>query len=357
MMRPRSNILIVLLAVCGCAPDHTLPDSTSSQPSPGGAANSPSQLLSTLRSPRLYSDKEVEGFRKRLDALPERPETLDAFVKALGIDRKRLRYRMVRTGNATEWTDYLISKSYSVTVASRLTGDPLNPLPGGVRFTRRLDATADALTIEMFKPYLTKQHSVNDVMRAFPEPYFFNAGGAFIWATYKLSDGTILTVGEHGAASALLKNAEGQVVQRFPFGSEAETRFPVIGSAGSPVDISPARLPRAKAPPEITPASLFENWDGTLVTREGTARTDLRPKAGVLFHRYPYMTVGGHFRPTGTFVCYAPDKGVFFLLGDCVMDHAERLWGPYAGDPRKVLLDAVRDNKQDAPADADKPRR
>ena len=128
-------------------------------------------------------------------------------------------------------------------------------------------ATANALTIEMFKPYLTKQHNINDVMRAFPETHFFNSGGAFIWATYKLSDGTTLTVGEHVYASAILKNAEGQVIQRFPFGSEAETRFPVIGSAGSPVDISPARLPKAEYPPGLTTASLFENWDGTLITR------------------------------------------------------------------------------------------
>ena len=208
--------------------------------------------------------------------------------------------------------------------------------------------TADALTIEMFKPYLTKQHNIGDVMRAFPKPHFFNAGGAFTWAVYKLSDGTTLTVGEHVYASAFLKNAEGEVIQRFPFGSEANTRFPVIGSAGSPVDISPARLQKAETPPAIAPGSLFENWDGTLITRQGTARTDLRPKAGVLFHRYPYMTVGGHFRPTGTFVCYAPDKGAFFLLGDCVTNHAELLWGPYAGDPRKVLLDVMRNSKQDA---------
>jgi hypothetical protein len=206
----------------------------------------------------------------------------------------------------------------------------------------------------MFKPYLTKQHNINDVTRAFPEPHFFNGGSAFTWATYKLSDGTILRVGEHGEASAILKNAEGAVIQRFPFGSWVETRFPVIGSAGSPVDISPARLRKAETPPAITAASLFENWDGTLITREGRVRTDLRPKAGVLLHRYLYMTVGGHFRPTGTFVCYVPDKGVFLLLGDCVMNHAELLVGPYAGDPREVLLDVMRDSKQDAPADADK---
>jgi len=69
--------------------------------------------------------------------------------------------------------------------------------------------------------------------------------------------------------------------------------FPVIGSPGSSVDISPARLPAAPNRRAIAVASLFENWDSTLVTREGTARTDLRPKAGVLLHRYPYMTVGG----------------------------------------------------------------
>ncbi|KKM60117.1 hypothetical protein LCGC14_1545110 [marine sediment metagenome] len=136
-----------------------------------------------------------------------------------------------------------------------------------------------------------------------------------------------------------------------------EGGFPVIGTPGSSVDISPARLSAAKNRHAIAVASLFETWDSTLVTHQGAVRTDLRPKAGVLLHRYPYMTVGGHFRQTGTFVCYVPKKGVFLLFGDCVMNHVDLQMGPYAGDPRKVLLDIMRGSEQGAPADAKKPRR
>ena len=136
-----------------------------------------------------------------------------------------------------------------------------------------------------------------------------------------------------------------------------EGGFPVIGTTGFSVDISPTRLPVAENRHSSAIASLFENWDGTLSTREGTARTDLRPKAGVLLHRYPHMTVGGHFRATGTFVCFVPDKGVFFLFGDCGMNHIEDSIRPYAGDPRKVLLDVMKGSEQGAPADADKPHR
>ena len=93
-----------------------------------------------FKPPLLYSDREVEEFQKRLDALPEKPKTLDAFINALGIDRKRLGHRMRRIGAATEWHDYHISSSYSVTVAVSLDLDPLNRLPEKVCFSRRLEA-------------------------------------------------------------------------------------------------------------------------------------------------------------------------------------------------------------------------
>ena len=79
------------------------------------------------------------------------------------------------------------------------------------------------LTIEMFKPFLDGKHNINDVQRAFPNPDFFNAGGAFIWATYNLKDGTTLTVGEHYKAEATLKDSDGKVIKTFPFATWAET--------------------------------------------------------------------------------------------------------------------------------------
>jgi len=76
------------------------------------------------------------------------------------------------------------------------------------------------LTLDMFLPYLNQQHNINDVQRAFPNPDMFNAGGAFVWMTYKLSDGTSLEVGEHaGHASAKLWGRNGKIIRRFPFGS------------------------------------------------------------------------------------------------------------------------------------------
>lgn len=77
-------------------------------------------------------------------------------------------------------------------------------------------------TIEMFKPYLNEDHNINDVQRAFPprprDGDLFWAGGAFIWITYRLSDGSTLIVGEHGAASATLIGPDGSTIGRFPLG-------------------------------------------------------------------------------------------------------------------------------------------
>ncbi|MHC4983272.1 MAG: hypothetical protein ACYTF6_08915, partial [Planctomycetota bacterium] len=89
--------------------------------------------------------------------------------------------------------------------------------------TRPATGPRNDLTLEMFLPYLNKQHSLNDVMRAFPHPHFYNGGGLFSWATYKLSDGTSLIVGQHGKASATLRNAKGDVIRTFPFGTWNET--------------------------------------------------------------------------------------------------------------------------------------
>lgn len=81
----------------------------------------------------------------------------------------------------------------------------------------------DSLVLEMFEPYLNERHNINDVMRRFPNPTFFNAGGAFVWATYRLSDGRTLTVGEHVEGNATLKSRSGDVIKRYKFGTCAKT--------------------------------------------------------------------------------------------------------------------------------------
>ncbi len=75
------------------------------------------------------------------------------------------------------------------------------------------------LTLEKFLPYLDGKHNINDVQKAFPNPTFFNSGGAFIWATYNLEDGTKLTVGEHYKGKSTLSDSNGKVIKIFPFAS------------------------------------------------------------------------------------------------------------------------------------------
>lgn len=138
---------------------------------------------------------------------------------------------------------------------------------------------------------------------------------------------------------------------------DAGAGFPPIGSPGSPLNILPEQMQTANRAQQFAGPSLFDNWDGTLITQEGNPRADLRPKEGILLHRYPNVTVGGHFKATGTFVCYVQSKNVYFLFGDCVMGHMDPPMGPYAGDPRKALVDAMKGSEPALPADTDKPRR
>ena len=101
------------------------------------------------------------------------------------------------------------------------------PAPSGAATapasSRAATGPRDALTLEMFLPYLTKRHNINDVIRAFPHPHFYNAGGMFDWATYKLSDGTSLVVGEHYEGRATLYDSKRRIVRQFPFGTWKET--------------------------------------------------------------------------------------------------------------------------------------
>jgi hypothetical protein len=67
----------------------------------------------------------------------------------------------------------------------------------------------------------------------------------------------------------------------------------------------------------------------------GKKKDVLRP--GVIMHHYSYVLSGGHGRGTGTDVFYLPNEKVFYLWGDCGMNHADVVFGPFAGDPRVVL--------------------
>jgi hypothetical protein len=66
----------------------------------------------------------------------------------------------------------------------------------------------------------------------------------------------------------------------------------------------------------------------------------LRPD--VMMRHYPDALVGDgslwlHHRYTGTYVFYLPRQNVFYLWGDCGMNHSDEVRGPFAGDPRLVL--------------------
>ncbi len=80
-------------------------------------------------------------------------------------------------------------------------------MPPGVRYT-----------IDDMRPYLTADHNINDVQRAFPLANLYNPGDMFVWLTYNFADGSYLVVGQHGAGSAKLFDASGKVVETFPFG-------------------------------------------------------------------------------------------------------------------------------------------
>jgi hypothetical protein len=60
-------------------------------------------------------------------------------------------------------------------------------------------------------------------------------------------------------------------------------------------------------------------------------------RLGVMMHHYPYILTGGHGRGSGTYVFFLPKEKVFYLWGDCGMNHADVVFGPFAGDPRLVL--------------------
>jgi hypothetical protein len=85
----------------------------------------------------------------------------------------------------------------------------------------------------------------------------------------------------------------------------------------------------------IRAGDFFSEWKGDM------RRSTLRP--GVVMHHYPYASFDGHFRGTGTYVFYLPERQIFYLWGDCHMGHADLGQGPFAGDPRVVLKGLAED--------------
>ncbi len=115
--------------------------------------------------------------------------------------------------------------------------------------------------------------------------------------------------------------------------------WPELGTEADPVDVDPRVLEPAVDPIRVPldPASAFERpWDFfTEVDVPDVEGGTLRE--GMEVHRYPNLTVAGHYRGTGTYVFHDTDASAFYLWGDDFAGHFDGMVGPFAGDPREVL--------------------
>jgi hypothetical protein len=99
-------------------------------------------------------------------------------------------------------------------------------------------------------------------------------------------------------------------------------------SVGNPLDIQRCQS-GATCRPYVS--DFFSKWNGQFGIDKSVLRSD------VIMHHYPRVLVGGQGRITGTYVFFLPAQNVFFLWGDCAMNHVDPVLGPFAGDPRSVL--------------------
>ncbi len=173
-----------------------------------------------LKNPTVVVAAEVNNRKHFLHAWPANEN--DDHVPMLRVDGGDSLYQLT----AAEF-ELLLSKNgkRTSTAPAQTQGSrsPKETIQALGTESRPATGPRDDLTLEMFLPYLTKRHNLNDVMRAFPHPHFYNAGGMFDWATYKLSDGTSLVVGEHYKGSATLYDSKHRIIKQFPFGSRVGT--------------------------------------------------------------------------------------------------------------------------------------
>ncbi len=57
----------------------------------------------------------------------------------------------------------------------------------------------------------------------------------------------------------------------------------------------------------------------------------------VIAHIYQNARVDRHRHLNGTVVCFFPGLNVFYIYGDCAMNHLDEVAGPFKGDPRRAL--------------------
>ena len=114
--------------------------------------------------------------------------------------------------------------------------------------------------------------------------------------------------------------------------------WPSIDRGEDAKNLDPSRLSPASVTTEINPyGSILQPFDfyvnGDFLTGQ------LRP--GVMSHHYGNITVAGHYHGSGTYVYYLPDEDAFYLWGDDYMGHIDGMVGPFRGDPRCILPQAI----------------
>ena len=112
----------------------------------------------------------------------------------------------------------------------------------------------------------------------------------------------------------------------------------------APNTSNPLSVTRCRPTPDgcvawIWAMDFFTEWKGQI--KESIMRPD------VMMKHYPDALFGKsavegghvwpHFHATGTYVFYLPKQNLFYLWGDCFVNHYDEMGGPFVGDPRLVL--------------------
>ena len=122
-----------------------------------------------------------------------------------------------------------------------------------------------------------------------------------------------------------------------------DPEWPTLGSEEATFNIDPQLLPTPGTPglrtytdpyfSPLTPSHFYQELSYPDLLEGKLVR-------GVIVYHYPYVTVAGHYRGSGTYVYYLPRQSLFYLYGDDYMDHNDGMVGPFDGDPRITLLAA-----------------
>jgi hypothetical protein len=142
-----------------------------------------------------------------------------------------------------------------------------------------------------------------------------------------------------------LGNAEKSIHEEWPRFIIEQHKLELAQNVSNPLAVTRCRPSPEGCIPWVRLDDFFSELKGErkesfLREVEAHSRT-LRP--GVMMHHYPHALFERHYRGTGTYVFYLPQQNVFYLWGDCAMDHGDEVAGPYAGDPRLLFKKLAED--------------